>query len=348
MRGHGRRALPLFALWFGLAAVTRGDWVDQVFPERSFDFGTVARGSRVVHAFRVVNSTKQTVRIASYTAKCGCTAVHIGAKEIPPGTQTRVEMTLDTTKFEGPKSSGITLQLDRPELKTVELDVRSVIRSDLTITPGLVEFGGVLRSSHPRTSLMLNYAGSDPSFQITGMKTISAALKAELKPLGRTTTGALAYQLTADLDPQGLRDGRFKDEITLQTTDPRMPNVPVSVAARIQSAVSLTPAVLDLKDVPSGVSKEWTTLVKGATPFRLTGAKLVQGEAALPTITDEAKALHVLKFRFTAPAEAGPAHIVVELQTDVANEPPLRLTVFANVVAASATSGASAPPASSD
>src|SRR4051812_28320783 len=32
------------------------DWVSQTFPERSHDFGTVARGSKVHHTFRVVNT----------------------------------------------------------------------------------------------------------------------------------------------------------------------------------------------------------------------------------------------------------------------------------------------------
>jgi Protein of unknown function (DUF1573) len=353
VRGHGsssrRSWIATLVLFTTIARSATADWVETVFPERSFNFGTVARGSKVRHAFKVVNSTSSTIRIASWTAKCGCTDVRVGAKEIPPGTQTVIEMTLDTTKFDGPKSSGVTVNLDLPEVRQVELNVESRIRSDFTVTPGYVEFGTVLRSTHPRVTLTLNYSGSANNFQVTGMKTISAALNAELKPLGRTTTGATQYQLTADLDPQALRDGRFKDEITILTTNPDMPRVPISVAARIQSAVTLSPAVMDLKNVPAGSTKEWTVLVRAPQAFKILKADLVQGTTELPTLTEESKNLHPLKFRFTAPATLGPAHIVVELHTDIANEPPLRMTAFANVVAGttSSTPTATAIPAPS-
>ncbi len=73
------------------------------FPERSHDFGTVARGSKVRHSFPVVNSTDQPIHIKSYRAKCGCTDVRLGARDIPPGTQTVVEAVIDTTNFHGYK-----------------------------------------------------------------------------------------------------------------------------------------------------------------------------------------------------------------------------------------------------
>src|SRR4028119_2114429 len=101
-----------FAIVAGLLLVARPaaaqDWVSAVFPERSFDFGTVARGSKVHHAFRLINRTDQEVRIVNWRTKCGCTEVRVGARVIPPGTQTAVEAGLDTTKSQGDKAAGVT------------------------------------------------------------------------------------------------------------------------------------------------------------------------------------------------------------------------------------------------
>ncbi len=339
MRASASRLALLapFVLLIGGAGPPQADWVASAFPERSFDFGTVARGSKVKHAFPVVNSTDKTIVIDSWTAKCGCTDVRIGAREVPPGTRTVVEMTLDTTRFDGKKDSGVTLNLTAPDTRQVELLVQSQIRSDFTITPGYVEFGSVLRNSKPRATLTMNYHGRAANFEVIELKTISAALTAELKTIGRTTTGALQFQLSAELSPEALRDGRFKDEITLITTDPAMPRIPVSVSARIQSTVTASPAVMDLKSVVAGATKEWTVLVRSPKPFRVLGTTVVEGTAAAPAPSVEPKTLHPLKFRFTASVEPGPAHVVIELKTDVANEPPLRLTAFANVVAAAPT-----------
>ncbi len=81
----------------------------RVFPERVHDFGVVARGSQVRYTFPVINRTDMEVRILDWKTKCGCTNVRVGSKVIPPGTQTTVEATIDTTRFSGHKASGLTL-----------------------------------------------------------------------------------------------------------------------------------------------------------------------------------------------------------------------------------------------
>src|SRR3954447_17314759 len=105
------RVSTFLVTWTALAIPHAGaqDWVATAFPERNFEFGTVARGSKVMHAFKVLNRTNQEIHIADWRTKCGCTEVRVGAREIPPGTQTIIEATLDTTKFQGFKASGLTL-----------------------------------------------------------------------------------------------------------------------------------------------------------------------------------------------------------------------------------------------
>ena len=127
------------------------DWVARVFPERAHDFGIVARGSQVRHAFPVVNRTDMEVRIVDWRTKCGCTNVRVGSKVIPPGTQTTIEATIDTTQFVGYKASGLTLVLDRPLVTEVDLNMNCFIRADITLTPGLVDFGIVRPSDKPAT-----------------------------------------------------------------------------------------------------------------------------------------------------------------------------------------------------
>src|SRR3954452_22864943 len=98
------------------------DWVAAAFPERAFDFGTVARGSKVLHTFKLLNRTNQDIHIADWRTKCGCTEVRVGAREIPPGTLTLIEAVIDTTKFQGYKATGLTLVIDRPNYVEVDLN----------------------------------------------------------------------------------------------------------------------------------------------------------------------------------------------------------------------------------
>src|SRR5205823_2326929 len=109
------RVTTFLVVWAASAippAAGAQDWVAAAFPERAFDFGTVARGSKVHHTFKLLNRTNQEIHIADWRTKCGCTEVKVGAREIPPGTLTVIEAVLDTTKFQGYKASGLTLVID--------------------------------------------------------------------------------------------------------------------------------------------------------------------------------------------------------------------------------------------
>jgi len=53
---------------------------------------------------------------------------------------------------------------------------------------------------------------------------------------------------------------------------------------------------------------------------------------AAPPAAAEARPLHTLKVRLTAPEQPGPYHCTLEIRTDLADEPPARLQAFATVV----------------
>src|SRR6185312_16958018 len=118
----------------------QNNWFDVIFPEKSHNFGTVARGSKLRYAFRLVNRTSHDIHILDTRTKCGCTDVKVGARDVPPGTQTTIEATIDTTKFLGYKASGLTLVLDRPSFVEVDLNLICFIRGDVMLNPGQVDF----------------------------------------------------------------------------------------------------------------------------------------------------------------------------------------------------------------
>ena len=191
-------------------------WVDSVFPERSFDFGTVAKGSKIRHSFRVVNRLNQDVHIAGSRTKCGCTDVRIGCELIPPGAQTTIEATIDTSRFVGHKPSGLTLVLDKPSHTELDLNISCFIRADITLTPGLVDFQSVERGAgnKPTVALNLAYAGGMSEWGIMKMHTRTANVSAKLKEQSRSADGQVHY--AAPKRPRSTPwalNGFFKDEI---------------------------------------------------------------------------------------------------------------------------------------
>jgi len=308
------------------------DWVASALPERAYDFGTVARGSQVRHAFSLINRSDQEIRIADWRTKCGCTNVRVGAKVIPPGTQTTIEATIDTTKFLGYKPSGLTLIFDRPTFVEVDLNLTCFIRGDIVMNPGQMDFGIVRRSDKmPPASLTLTYAGGRSDWEVTKMKTQSSKVKAELRELSRTADGQINYTLTATLQP-GVSNGYFKDEITLLTNDQSSPSIPISVVANIQSAVAVTPSIINFGGLRPGQSVSKTIVVRSKEPFSIT--RLSPSQEDLQPAEDEKgpRAAHQLKLTFKAPEQTGPYHATLTIETDIKDEPPALLKTFATVV----------------
>jgi hypothetical protein len=308
-------------------------WVEQVLPERSFDAGTVARGSKVRHTFRLVNRLDQTVHISTWRTKCGCTEVKVGAREIPPGTQTSIEAVIDTSTFLGFKPSGLTLVIDQPSYAEVDLNLSCFIRGDITLNPGVVDFGIVSRSSgsKPTVTVSLAYSGGNANWGITRMQTRSSRVSAKLQEQSRSAGGQVQYVLSATLDPSEVT-GYFKDEITLFTNDPQSRSIPIAVSASLQSAVTISPSPLILGQVKPGQVIEKKLLVKSSQPFKLTGVKTSKNDLTATPDADGARAFHTVNLTIKVPSNAGPYNAVVEVATDLKDEPPARLTTFATIV----------------
>jgi hypothetical protein len=329
-----RRVTLFLTIWTAVAIrpAWADNWVDAIFPERQFDFGTVARGSKVHHAFKLINRTDQEIHIADWRTKCGCTAVRVGARVIPPGTQTVIEAAIDTTNFQGYKPSGLTLVIDRPRFAEVNLNLTCFIRNDVVFSPGQVDFGRIGRTAKPTVQVNLTYAGGQADWGITRMRTQSPHVLAKSQEQARSPGGQVQYLLTVTLNPAAIT-GYFKDEITLFTNDPTSPTIPISVSANVQAAVIVSPTILNLGRVKAGdVVKDLKVLVRSAQPFQVTGLKANKTELSAAPDPDGARPLHTVNLTFKAPKQSGPYHAVFEIATDLKGEPPARIATFATIV----------------
>ncbi len=326
------RVPVLLAVWAVLAShsAVAQNWSDTLFPERAFDFGTVARGSKIHHTFRLINRTSQEIHIADWRTKCGCTEVRVGARVIPPGTQTPIEAVIDTTKFLGYKASGLTLILDRPSFAEIDLNLSCFIRGDIMLNPGQADFGAVQRSSKPSLTLNLSYGGGVPNWGITKMQTQSSHVTAKLQELGRSSDGQMQYSVTVNLNPT-VDNGYFKDEITLLTNDPSSPSIPISVTANVQTAVVLSPSIINLGHVKPGTLVKKKVIVRSSKPFKVVGLKPGKDDLTGTSDAEDARPIHTVDITFKAPSQSGPYNAVLEIETDIKDEPPAKLATFATV-----------------
>ena len=304
---------------------------DALFHEASHDFGAVARGTKLRYTFWLVNTTNTDIHIVGWQAKCGCTDVKVGARDIPPGTRTPIEATLDTTRFQGVKNSGLTLNLNGPGYAQKDLNLTCFIRGDILLDPGVADFGAIARGKKSAVVMNLTYLGGKPGWLITGANTIGKNVSAEVKGPFQAAGGGLQYQITATLDPSA-PSGYLKDEITLVTNDSSSRTIPISVSATIQAAVVVSPGNLVFGRVKAGETVRKEVLVRSSQKFKITGITSPKGEITASAPADVEGPLQKITITLKAPTQPGPFHAEMQVATNLKDEPPAKFTAYATVV----------------
>ena len=96
---------------------------------------------------------------------------------------------------------------------------------------------------------------------------------------------------------------------------------PISVSANLQTAVTVSPSVLNLGRLRPGEVVKKTVLVRSSQPFKLTELQPSQAELSATPDPDGARPMHTVNLTFKAPAASGPYHAICEIATDVKDEP---------------------------
>ena len=100
--------------------------------------------------------------------------------------------------------------------------------------------------------------------------------------------------------------GDLRDQVTLLTTDPNNPQIPVLVEARIEPEFVVTPDVVSFGNMLPGERKEIRIVVRGKKPFAIEKIESEKTAGTFETrIPTDTKPVHVLPLTLIAPKEAG-------------------------------------------
>lgn len=161
--------------------------------EPSFDFGEVFQGDRVLHVYELTNQGDQPLLINRVVSSCGCTAVLVSARNLPPGGQGELQANFDSSRFHGDVTKTIYLYSNDPLRPVLELQLSGKVRELVAIEPSLVNFGQVKAREPVTATVLLRNQG--------------------LKPLNLGAPRSTATELQVKMPKTGFDSG---DEVTLQ------------------------------------------------------------------------------------------------------------------------------------
>lgn len=322
-----RYSLLFVALFAGAGPAAAG-WADGMFDELSRDFGSVPRGQKLTHPFRLVNNTGQTVRISSVRVSCGCTQARAMQSLLAPGQETAILAEMDTRRFYNTKTVTIYVHFDQPRFEEVRLWVQANSRDDVSFSPDNIAFGRIKRGNTPENSVNVTFMGGGQT-QITDVKSESNYVQPTLKEV-RRDNGEVSYELTtkirADTPP-----GKWFTDIWLKTNNPSIPRLRVPVTVEVEAALSVSPNTIVLGQVKAGTESDRKVIIRGITPFRITGISGTDNELRVRETAADSKTVHVLTVTLS-PAQVGALTRTIRVQTDLKNGGDIEFTAQAQVV----------------
>jgi hypothetical protein len=132
MKGGGGMMGGMPGMMDASASGLTAQWANDLFGERSWDFGTVRRGENPIHSFRLTNDFPQPVRIKDVRVSAGFIKANAPLKQLASGTSGTIDVQMDTRRFSGDKTSTIYVVFDQPAHATVQLQVQADSR-DITV-----------------------------------------------------------------------------------------------------------------------------------------------------------------------------------------------------------------------
>lgn len=129
--------------------------------EPRFDFGEVTQGDKVPHVFEFVNAGDENLVIEKVQSSCGCTAVLLSEKVIPPGGRGELKASFDSTRFRNNISKTIYLYSNDPVNPVLQLHIKGRVLETIAIEPAQVHFGSISAKNTVVSSVVLRNMGKN-------------------------------------------------------------------------------------------------------------------------------------------------------------------------------------------
>jgi hypothetical protein len=305
------------------ARAQSGAWADKMFKgATSHDFGGIPRGAQLYHRFPMTNIWAIPIELSNIRTSCGCVAVTPSSQLLQPRESGHVDVTMDTTKFTGPKSVSIYITLGPQYVSTATLRVAANSRADVVFNPGQINFGVVQRGQTPEHVIEVEYAGV-LDWRLSEVDKSGAPLEVAVEQMYRQP-GRVGYRLKATLNADA-PPGLLKHELFLKTNDPASPLVPVFAEAIIQAPLTVKPGILRMEEIKAGQTVTRRVNVFGSKPFRIVAIEGL-GEGIHAEAPQTAAAVQTVTITCNV-TTAGELKRQLQIRTDLAGQAPVTVTV---------------------
>jgi hypothetical protein len=307
--------LALFALAAACPAkVSAQAWAEKMFKDKDskdnplvHDFGSVPRGSHLLHRFKVTNIYAVPMDIVSLKPSCGCGTATATKATLQPRESGYIEVTVDTTRFQQPKKLTVAVTVGPQYVSTADLQLSFDPRNDVVFNPGQVTLGVVPHGkASEKKEIDVEYAGAldwKVTEAVTNDLPIEASFKEWYRRPGTRSPKEVGYKISVALKADAPA-GPFKQALFLKTNDPNCPLLPVLVDANVQAPLTASPDKVEFGTAMVGQPITKRVIVKASKECKITA---IDGQADGVTVDlpEGSKETHFLTIKWlpNAPGE---------------------------------------------
>lgn len=234
------------------------------------DFGTVPHGTVLTHKLTITNIYDVPMQIIDVRKSCVCLDAVPPQQVLQPHETAELVLVMNAGKFTGANTQSFFVTFGPQYVSTAVIRVSAVSRSDVTLTPGQVNFGVVALGAKPVQTVSIKYTGKQKDWKITGVAAAPTTLDVQIREGrgGLLGLGGPEYSVTVGLK-EGAAPGPITETVSLKTSDPAAPLVQISVSGSVQAPVTVSPANVSFGSVKLGSTAEARVMVRAAKPFKI-------------------------------------------------------------------------------
>ena len=330
-----RKLAYIFSLAFvlgciGSAQSSAQEWAEKMFSELSYDFGVVAKGARPVYTFNITNKYEETIRILGVTTSCGCTTPSLSKNEIASRETIQLNCQFNSDVGQGAKQATIRVRFAEPFVAEVQIAIKGVIRNDVMMQPGQLDFGVFAPGDSPTLTTSITQFGNQ-NWMIKDVRSLYPHVGVGLVERYRGRDKVI-YDLTATIKDTADTE-RLQGELLLVVNDGRVDSqLTMPFTGKVTSSLNINPSLLTLTDVKAGEEVSRRVILRGDQPFKLVDVTCENLDFVVRA-DGKAKKVHFLEIVYSA-KQAGSFETDITFVTDLNNGSTTTMKALVTVVPA--------------
>lgn len=222
------------------------------FEKETIDFGKVKQGKVLTHVFKFINEGDSTLTIKRVRTTCGCTAVLVSKKEVPPGKKGEIKVTFNTRGYANKVSKYIYIDSNdkgKPSKRlTVSANIEVPPQPRIALDKYSQDLGLFLEDEEVKAQAKIKNIG-ELELQVSCSHRDAAFYSGGKKvsfPLKIRAGGEVDIEVRV---PPRKRKGMIREYVLMKSNDPRRPTLSFYLSGYVVTKKQVQDLIARYKDI---------------------------------------------------------------------------------------------------